>query len=224
MTIKIGFIIPTKREAVGLINALLDKKEDLIKGRKIYSGNLGALHCTILISGIGKVLAASGTQLLIDSTPDLKMIFHLGCAGAINPHLKLGSIIIGDEIIDHAYKSSVSESVPSVKIKSQLAHDFFHFLKQNQIQVEMGKMLSGDEDIVTTLRKEELFAKFDGLSVDWESFACLKICKLNNVECIVVRTICDSASEATAKEFQVNFDTVSKDLMNHVIAFLTQLK
>ncbi len=72
----------------------------------IYSGNYRDTTFAVTVAGIGKALAAAGTQHLIDflhfsSVPvHFQHILHLGVGGALDSSLQIGEIILASKIID----------------------------------------------------------------------------------------------------------------------------
>jgi len=64
-------------------------------GGMSYTGRIKNHDIVLTCSGIGKVKAAAHTQYLIDHF-QVECIFLIGVAGAINPDLQIGDIIISD--------------------------------------------------------------------------------------------------------------------------------
>ena len=220
----IGFIIPTKQEAASLLNLLSSKKEKGLRGFKATTGFLGTNECVVLVTGIGKVFSAAGTQQLIDNfNPSL--VVHFGIAGALAPHLKVSDFILGEYILEHDHYSHYVKNQnarPRAYSDKELIKKLLTYLEKNQHTVYSGIMLSGNEDIVKISRREELFLKHTGLSVDWESFAVAKVCNICQIPCIVIRTISDFADEHTADQVHLNFNEVSKKLSSVLMDFIQE--
>ncbi len=58
--------------------------------------------CTSRKSGVGKVNAARTTQILIDKL-NVKSVINVGSAGALNPILNIGDIVIAEKLIQHDF-------------------------------------------------------------------------------------------------------------------------
>ena len=217
----IGIVIPTEYEAKALIARLRAPQQIALRGRTATRGLIGKNQCMIVISGIGKVLCASATQQLIDHA-SCEALFHLGSAGALSPELKIGDFILGEEIIEHDHYSLFGKLnvVEKAKSDSDLVHRILKYADSSGKKIFQGSILSGTEDIVTTKRRDELYNKFAGLSVDWESFAFAKVCNVANLPCLVLRAISDYAYENTSDEFKKNFATVSAELCRFLADFL----
>jgi adenosylhomocysteine nucleosidase len=67
-----------------------------------------------------------------------------------------------------------------------------------------GKVLTGDQAIVSRDRRQWLWETFRGDCVDMESAAVAQVCRLNGVPWVIVRAISDSAEEDGIAEFRGN--------------------
>jgi adenosylhomocysteine nucleosidase len=211
-----GFIIPLLSEAKPLIDQLQACETSEINGRQIYTGKLGNKRVTIIISGYGKIKSASATQLLIDHNPS-KVYIHYGTAGALSPKLKIGDIVVAASVIEHDVRElfPVPKSPPIHPSSPELIKKL-----TATANLIFGTIASGDEDITSSLRRDELFNKHQALSVDWESAGFALTCQLNNVPGIIFRTISDLAYEHTNTQYQANQERVINNL---VVSIISQL-
>lgn len=217
----IGFVVPMEKEASVLVRALKKRKSSTLKGRKITLGILGKEKCAILISGTGKIRSAAGTQLLLDHYP-CKKVFHFGSAGALSADLKIGDFVVATDIIEHDYirKFGEEETNPIATCHKQLAQQLMKFAATNNVRTISGRIVSGNEDIVTTARRDELCKQFSGISVDWESAGCALVCNTNRVPVAVIRAISDYAYEHTHNEYSQNAIDVCAKVCEFIIGFL----
>lgn len=97
---KIALIGAMDQEIERLKDAILGLEELEIAGFMFYTGQISQLDVVLLKSGIGKVNAAIGTSLLLDHfKPDC--VINTGSAGGFDPSLKVGDLIISDEVRYH---------------------------------------------------------------------------------------------------------------------------
>lgn len=68
--------------------------------RSYYSGTLYGREATVVFSRWGKVAAASTATTLLDRFETDFMVFT-GVAGALNPGLQIGDVVIGEEFVQH---------------------------------------------------------------------------------------------------------------------------
>ena len=94
-------IIGAMEEEVEILKSAIENKETIKKAHVIfYKGHLEGKEIVLAQSGIGKVNAAITTALMInDFKPDL--IINTGSAGAIDPNLNIGDIIISNKVYYH---------------------------------------------------------------------------------------------------------------------------
>ena len=217
----LGFVIPFQLEGKGLINSLANITKQNIQGRSLVTGELNSNKVAVIFSGCGKILSASATQLLIDKFNPTRLI-HLGTAGAIAPNLKIGDIALGKKVIEHDYTTlfQANSTPPSFDLTTQWQEEFLKYCATINQPVNCGTMISGDEDIVSTQRRSELFETFQALSVDWETAAVAKVAALNSIPLLALRTISDAAHESTYYEYKIYAAKVSLNLCELVIGFL----
>ncbi len=213
-----GFIIPLKNEAQPLLKLLINKKTIQNGTHTIYVGTLQDKKVSLIISGCGKIKSAASTQYLID-TYAAKMYFHYGSAGAISAKLRIGDTIIAEQVIEHDSKELFPQITPPPIHKISTEQLKVRLKKYKSTSLVWGSILSGDEDIVSTKRKKELYKLHKGLSVDWESAGFALTCQLNKVEGYIFRGISDYAYEHTAIEYGKNQELV----MNNIIRLLIYL-
>jgi adenosylhomocysteine nucleosidase len=90
----IGIIIPTQLELEPLLSYLPECSRAIKHSWDLYKCWPAQGQITIIVSYIGPANAAAATERLIaDFNPDV--ILHGGCAGAINPELMPGDIVVG---------------------------------------------------------------------------------------------------------------------------------
>jgi adenosylhomocysteine nucleosidase len=217
-----GFVVPLENEARTLMRVLKQREIQTHRGREIMTGLLDKERCAVLISGTGKIRSASGTQLLLDHF-DCTTLYHFGSAGALAPELRIGDVVIANDIVEHDYiqRFGVTEDHPIAVSHEPLVAKLLKFGSSNNVPVHRGRIVSGNEDVVTTLRRDELRERFGGLSVDWESAGCALVCNINRVPVVVVRAISDYAYEKTHDEYSQNGIAVCAKVCDFLIQFLS---
>lgn len=210
-----GFIIPLKNEANPLLLNLKNKKIIRTGTHTIYVGTFWNKKISLIISGCGKIKSAASTQYLIDTYP-ARTYIHYGSAGAISSKLQIGDTIIAEQVIEHDSKEMFPHITPPPIHKISIKNLKACLKNYKNTPLVWGTILSGDEDVVSTKRKNELYQKYKGLSVDWESAGFALTCQLNKVTGYVFRGISDYAYEHTAIEYGKN----QKLVMNNIIRLL----
>lgn len=206
-----GFVIPLLSEAKPLLKRIKFCKAHKKVSREVYTGELFNKKISLIISGCGKIKSAAATQFLIDTFP-AKQYIHYGTAGALSSTLNIGDIILATEVIEHDVIELFPQKIPPPRYKitpllqkKRMTNGYFPLV--------WGKILSGDEDIMTTKRKLQLSRLYGGLSVDWESAGFALTCQLNNAPKYIFRGISDYAYEKTTPEYIKNQQTVIQNIV-----------
>jgi adenosylhomocysteine nucleosidase len=217
----IGFLVPMEKETKCLLASIERRRAQTLKGRKHIVGRLGRQPVVVQITGTGKVRAAAGTQLLIDHFA-CREIFHFGAAGAIAPELSIGDFVIARTVVEHDFHAhfGIVESHPVAQCSKVLNRKLLSHAARSNVRAMEGVIVSGNEDIVTTQRRDELRRQFGGLSVDWESAATAYTCNLNRVPVAVIRAISDYAYEQTGEEFAKNAVDVCGKVSDFLVDFI----
>jgi adenosylhomocysteine nucleosidase len=179
-------------------------------GSKLIFGTLGQTPVIVAQCGVGKVHAATATQLLIDRY-DAQAILFSGVAGALNPTYDIGDLIIATSSMQHDMDCTPMGfergHIPYSPFKTFEADsriiDLAHQAAQTLgYKTHLGKILSGDQfiahpDTVAFLRNDLL-----GDAVEMEAGALAQVCALNgNIPHLILRAISDKADHSSPVDF-----------------------
>ncbi len=173
-------------------------------GRTWYLERVANHDIVLTSSGIGKVKAAAHTQHLIDCF-QIECIFLIGVAGAINPNLRVGDIIISDRAIeydhwqDRWYQADYRLIEAAVNAGKRLGLAG---------RLSVGSVLTGDKPCNDAVKKSRLWQQFAGDCVEMEGAAVAHVCWMNAVPFVIIRTISDLASEKAIDEIKHSFNEV----------------
>ena len=78
--------------------------------------------------------------------------------------------------------------------------------------VHIGIVASGDEDIVTHIRAEELQKQTNALAVAWEGAGGARAARFNNLPFIEVRGITDNARDDVPQSFSANLPVAMSNI------------
>ena len=99
---KVGIIVAMEEEQEEILKLMTNIEEKEIYGVTFKIGNIENNKVIVAKCGVGKVNAARVTQILIDNLK-VKCIINVGAAGALNPLLNIGDIVIGEKLIQHDF-------------------------------------------------------------------------------------------------------------------------
>lgn len=212
-----GFVVPLESEASIVLNNLKKRRKISYGLREVYTGTIDGNSISLIISGCGKIKSASATQLLIDKHP-ANLYIHYGSAGAISSSLKIGDVVAATEIIEHDVVELFPKKVPPPL--HRIDNEVLRKLHKNRDGLILGSIISGDEDVIATKRRDLLFKLHNSLCVDWESAGFVLTCNLNNVSGLILRIISDYAYEHTKLEYEKNKVAVMSKFEQKLFVFL----
>lgn len=162
--------------------------------------------------GVRKVNCSAATQYMIDHF-DLKKIIVAGTCAGIDDRFKNLDVFIPNKAVQ--YDCTVKEQEPLIKDAFTVCFD----LDSLNFDVHTGTIGTADKAVV--MWNDYLELKENGITIaDTESAAIAYICKVNNVENIIIKGISDfpTNEQETPNEEQLNsFLTNVPIIMNKII-------
>jgi adenosylhomocysteine nucleosidase len=181
-----------------------------------------------VLSGIGKVSAATTATLLIDRFKVQRIVFT-GVAGGLGPGVKVGDVVLARSFLQHdmdasplfprhevpLYGRARFEADAALADALELACErMLHSLPQQlgtstvdafglqAPRLHQGLLISGDRFVATTAESVALQRGLpDALAVEMEGAAFAQVCHDFGVPLAVVRTISDRADDAAHVDF-----------------------
>lgn len=227
---KIGIITAMEEEFEAVEKLLTDKEVKRIHNVDFYVGKIKDKKCILAKSGVGKVHAARLTQLMIDNFK-LDFMINVGTAGAINPNLKIGDVLIGRTVVQHDFditafnhsKGYITGVGNDVKCDSSLIEklkQIINKMPEVSYNVKLGIVATGDIFCTEKYMKDKIRTKFDADVVDMECGAIAQVCYLEEMPFIVIRTVSDTPNGDNAKTFDENLQLASRRAANILKEFL----
>ena len=226
--------------AVGLIAALEEEIKPLLERLRVletedwlrrtyYRGTLEGQDVVLATTGVGKVRAASRTQLLIDRFSIDKLVF-IGIAGGINPELKPGDIIICERAMQHDFNVGGGECVERrrsywYEADKELVNMALLAASRSGLaqSVRLGSILTGDQGINDSSKKDHLWHTFGGDCVEMEGAAVAMVCWMNQIPFLLIRAISDLADSNALVDVQKWLEVASCRLSQLVLEMLRQM-
>lgn len=204
-------IIGAMEQEVTLLRDKIENRQTLtLAGCEIYTGTLNGVEVALLKSGIGKTAAALGTTLLLElCKPDL--VINTGSAGGLAASLKVGDIVVSDEVRYHdadvtafGYEPGQMAGCPAAFVADEkLIAAAEQVIKQLDLNAVRGLVVSGDAFINGAEPLARICTTFPlAIAVEMEATAIGHVCHQFKVPFVVVRAISDVAD----KESHLSFD------------------
>lgn len=206
---KVGIIGAMEEEVTRLRDKIENRHTLSLAGCEIYTGTLNGVAVALLKSGIGKVSAAMGATLLLEHCkPDV--IINTGSAGGLSPDLKVGDIVVSDEVRYHdanvtafGYEIGQMAGCPaSFVADSALIDAAESCITELGLHAVRGLIVSGDAFI----NGAEMLAKIrhnfpKAIAVEMEATAIGHVCHNFGIPFVVVRAISDVADQQSHLSF-----------------------
>ena len=182
------------------------KTTEFAKNR-YYEVNYKGLDIVIAYSKIGKVFASLTASTMIEKFGCDTLLFS-GVAGAINPSLKVGDLIIANKLAQHdldivafghpyGYVPGGAVFINSDERLRDLAKEVASELK---ISLREGIIATGDQFVADESRKNWIGSTFEADALEMEGASVAVVCDALEVPFFILRAISDSA------DMDANFD------------------
>lgn len=225
-------IIGAMEEEVTLLRDKIENRQTLtLAGCEIYTGTLNGVEVALLKSGIGKVSAAMGATLLLEHCkPDL--IINTGSAGGLASTLKVGDIVVSDEVRYHdadvtafGYEYGQMAGCPAAfKADEKLIAAAEACIGELNLHAVRGLVVSGDAFINGSDALARIRSHFpQAIAVEMEATAIGHVCHNFGVPFVVVRAISDVADQQSHLSFEAFLAVAAKQSSLMVETLLSSL-
>lgn len=237
-------------EVVAVEKRLQNVREVPVQGYVFREGILNGRRVVVGRSGAGKVNAAIIATLLINHFKPSAILFS-GTAGAIDPALFPGDVVIGATVAQHdvglqeaggisrrGVRNVVTGArepllVPAPEVLLAAARSSMQGLKlplvaipagqQRTPQVVEGVIVTGDVFLADVARRAELRSALGATAIEMEGAAVVQTCRQFSVSCLVIRSITDRADGQAATSYEQFVATASENAATLVTATISRL-
>jgi adenosylhomocysteine nucleosidase len=225
-------------QEVTLIEEMLtDARVERIEGITLMSGRLAGRRVVVAWTGVGKVNAAMTATLLIEHFKPAQVIFT-GIAGAVDPNLEPGDIVIGERTAHHDMGTLGLEGLEPGGVQNRLtgeanpvyfpadprllaaAREAVSQTKLDSVSSSAGRrrpkaivgtIVTGDVFVASKERSSELRARFDADAVEMEGAAVAQVCYQRGIGCLVIRSMSDKADENAVADKEMFYATAARN-------------
>jgi adenosylhomocysteine nucleosidase len=229
---RIAIVSAMAQELHGLQQGLADARCVQRAGREFWLGRLGAQDVVLVLSGIGKVAAATTATLLLAGGFEVDRIVFTGVAGGLGP-ARVGDIVVADGLVQHdmdasplfpryevplygqarfAADAGLSAALQAAAASALAALHLDHLADFGvaEPQLRRGLVLSGDRFVSSASEAAALQQAFPAaLAVEMEGAAVAQVCHDFGVPFAVLRCISDRADDSAHIDFQRFIDEVA---------------
>ena len=194
------------------IKPLLERVENLNRveyaNNSYYEATYKGKELVIAYSKIGKVFSSLTASTLLDKFGCSTLLFS-GVAGAINPNLKIGDLIIANKLCQHDLDIStfghaygfVPEGSIFVDSDERLRLIAKEVALKRGLKVMEGIIATGDQFVASNERKDFISTHFQADALEMEGASVAVVCDALNVPFFVLRAISDTANDDAVVDF-----------------------
>lgn len=226
---KIGIIGAMDLEVDQLKSEMAVSEIRTVAGMDFYEGSLEGVSVVIVRCGIGKVNAALCTQILSDLF-QVTHIINTGVAGSLNAKLDIGDILISKDALHHDMDVRIFGyrlgEVPQMGFREFPADERMAELARKacekvnpDINVILGRVVSGDQFISENSVKEKLISEFQGDCAEMEGASIAHGAYLNKIPFVIIRAISDKADNSAT----MDYPTFEREAAKHSAALVKEL-
>ena len=198
---------------------------------KYYEVNYNGLDIVIAYSKIGKVFASLTASTMIEKFGCDTLLFS-GVAGAINPALKIGDLIIADKLCQHDLDITAFGHphgfVPEGKVFVETSEELRNIAKkvasENEIDVLEGTIATGDQFVHSTERKEFIETTFKADALEMEGASVAVVCDALDVPFFILRAISDSADMDAGFDFDEFLKSSAQVSADYIMQIVKEIK
>lgn len=204
----IGIIVAMEKELAQLLSLLSDLKEEVINGKKFYSGTLAdGKRLVVQQCGIGKVNAAIGAVELINRFSPACVVSS-GVAGGATTSIPRLHVVASSEVVYHDVYCFTDNAYGQIQgLPPRFSSDPRLVSIASGIEnVTTGLIASGDWFVDTKKKAGEILDHFpETLAFDMESGAIAQVCHIYSVPFISFRIISDIPLASDKGEQYIDF-------------------
>lgn len=228
----IAVIGAMEQEVELLRGALQNTKTETIANSEYTTGTYEGKEVVLLKSGIGKVNAAMSTTILLEKY-NPKVVINTGSAGGFDAALKVGDIVISDEVRHHdvdvtafGYEIGQMAGMPAAyKSDEKLMEVAKQAVEEvGEHNYSVGLICSGDVFMSNPERVEAVRKDFPTMkAVEMEAAAVAQVCHQFNTPFVVIRALSDIAGQESSMSFDEFLPVAAKHSTEIVLNAITKL-
>ncbi|MZH02575.1 MAG: hypothetical protein F3745_04030 [Nitrospinae bacterium] len=179
----IAIVGAVKEEIAGIKQAMNISDHVRLGKSRAWPGKWINQNIVLVRSGVGRQRAEDATLQVIDHF-NPRCLISIGYAGAVQPDLNVGDLVIADKIIEEKDNGEYSPD-------SDWINRIRYIPCPDGVKVIVGGLLTVDKVIHDPLSKQELGERFSVKAVEMETSAIAKVALEKNIALLSLRAISD---------------------------------
>lgn len=214
---KIAIMGAMPEEIKPLLSHVEKVRETLYAANTYYEAEYKGKEVVIAYSKIGKVFATLTAATLIEKFGCDLLLFS-GVAGAIDPDLNVGDLVIADGLCQHDLDITafghphgyVPEGEVCIPTDASLRDIAGEVAEKRGISLKEGIIATGDQFVASAERKNWIAKIFDAHALEMEGAAVAVVCNALDIPFFILRAISDSADIDAGFDFDTFLESSAK--------------
>ena len=197
---------------------------------KYYEVNYNGLDIVIAYSKIGKVFATLTVTTMIQRFGCDTILFS-GVAGGIHPELKIGDLIIAEQLCQHdlditafghahGYVPGGDVCIPTTKHLREIAKTV---AMDRDVKVIEGTIATGDQFVACEDKKNWIGKTFNAHALEMEGASVAVVCNALDIDFLILRAISDTADMDADFNFDKFLETSARNSADFIIKVVDKL-
>ncbi len=246
---KFGILGAMPHEVALMARTMSARRSVEVAMRTFFEGTWAGQEVVVVLSRVGKVSAAITTLLLLERFGVTHIVFT-GVAGAIDPDLRIGDVVIAERLVQHdmdasplpAFKRFEIPLLGKIFFETGLCNEacdaairytqgeFLHDVTpekraafgMDRPRVFRGLVASGDQFLADPRKAAELREALPGLlCTEMEGAAVAQVChEMGGIPNAIIRVISDQSDHSAAVDFMRFVDEVAEYLTGGIVRSL----
>ena len=207
------FVIAMKSEAEPVISAMSIEKDYSNCGKRVVCGKLFGEKVAVVVCGVGKVNAASGTQYAVDCL-NATTVINLGVAGGLNDTLKIAYMYCVSAVVQYDFDLTQLNGTP-IGTLNECTENYLPLSVAEGFEIK--KVATGDR-FNDSPEDFKLITEVLGADIrEMELGAIAQVCMHAGVKCYSFKAVSDLAgSGSTTEQFVKNLAACSVTIANSI--------
>ncbi len=205
---KIAIMGAMPEEIEPLLSKVTNIRKSEYAANTYYEAEYAGKEVVIAYSKIGKVFAALTATILIEKFQCDRLLFS-GVAGAIDPDLDIGDLVIADGLCQHDLDITAFGHphgfVPEGEVCIPTDPYFREIAKEIAVKkglpLKEGIIATGDQFVANVERKNWISEIFDAHALEMEGASVAVVCNALDIPFFILRAISDSADMDAGFDF-----------------------
>lgn len=226
---KIGIIGAMQEEVEQLKSQMTEVIVTCKASMEFYEGMLGEKAVVVVQSGIGKVNAATCTQILADLF-NVECVINTGIAGSLKAEINIGDVVVSTDAVQHdvdarefGYPLGQIPRMPvfSFEADERLVAQAIASCKavNTDIDVFLGRIVTGDQFVADNDMKKKIADNFEGFCTEMEGASIAQVAYLNQLPFVIIRAISDKADNSAT----VDYPTFERQAIENSVKLVTDM-